>query len=96
MKCDDDKMSNTTTEEILKLSGGGKFSKLSQRHISSQCPDNDYKDDKKMVGHFFKSKKRCHRQDSRTNDTGNCAGCFRLKDTLFLIVSTNGLLAFTM
>ena len=58
MKCDDDKMSNTTTEEILKLSGGGKFSKLSQRHISSQCPDNDYKDDKKMVGQFFKSKKK--------------------------------------
>lgn len=57
MKCDDDKMSNTTTEEILKLSGGGKFSKLSQRHISSQCPNNDYEDDKKMVGQSFKSKK---------------------------------------
>ena len=27
VKCDDDKMSTTTTEQILKLSGGGKFSK---------------------------------------------------------------------
>lgn len=26
VKCDDDNMSNATTEQILKLSGGGKFS----------------------------------------------------------------------
>ena len=57
VKCDDDKMSNTTTEQILKLSGGGKFSKFAQR-ISSLCPNNDYEDHEGMVGQSFKSKKK--------------------------------------
>ena len=39
VKCDDDKMSNTTTEQILKLYGGGTLSKFPQ-HISSLCPNN--------------------------------------------------------
>ena len=50
VKCDDDKMSNTTTEQILKLSGGGTLSKFPQ-HISSLCPN------KGMVDQSFKSKK---------------------------------------
>lgn len=37
VKCDDDNMSTTTTEQILKLSGGGTFSN-SPQHISSQRP----------------------------------------------------------
>ena len=55
VKCDDDKMSNTTTEQILKLSGGGTFFKF-PKHISSLCPNN-YQDHKGMVDQSFKSKK---------------------------------------
>lgn len=43
VKCDDDKMSNTTTEQILKLSGGGKFSKFSPHNLPL-CPNNDDQD----------------------------------------------------
>jgi len=49
-------MSTTTTEQILKLSGGGTFSELPP-HISSLCPNNNYEIDKGMVDQSFKSKK---------------------------------------